>query len=61
MDKEMVIKQGVDFLIKGLGPLEAIRFMSISRERRMESFKRHRITEAQFSVEYLLPNSHVTG
>ena len=42
MDEEMVIKKGVDLLIKGLGPLEAIRFMSIPRERRMESVKRHR-------------------
>jgi hypothetical protein len=42
MDEEMIIKKGVDLLIKGLGPLEAIRFMSIPRERRMESVKRHR-------------------
>jgi hypothetical protein len=42
MNEEMVIKKGVDLLIKGLGPLEAIRFMSIPRERRMESVKRHR-------------------
>jgi hypothetical protein len=42
LDEEMVIKKGVDLLIKGLGPLEAIRFMSISQERRMESVKRHR-------------------
>jgi hypothetical protein len=47
MDEEMVIKKGVDLLVKGLGPLEALRFMSIPRERRMESVKRHRSWQKQ--------------
>ena len=51
MDEEMVIKKGVDLLIKGLGPLEAIRFMSIPRERRMESVKRHREWQKQLNKE----------
>lgn len=51
MDEEMVIKKGVDLLIKGLGPLEAIRFMSISRERRIESVKRHRVWQKQLHKE----------
>ena len=33
MDEESVLKKGVELLIKGLGPLEAMRFMNISRER----------------------------
>ena len=51
MDEEMVIKKGVDLLIKGLGPLEAIRFMSIPRERRMESVKRHREWQKHLNKE----------
>jgi hypothetical protein len=51
MNEEMVIKKGVDLLIKGLGPLEAIRFMSIPRERRMESVKRHREWQKHLNKE----------
>jgi len=51
MDEEMVIKKGVDLLIKGLGPLEAIRFMSISPERRTESVKRHREWQKHLNKE----------
>lgn len=43
MDEEIVIKKGVELLIKGLGPMEAIRFMSISKERKIDSVKRHRV------------------
>ncbi|MDO9558265.1 MAG: hypothetical protein Q7I89_01100 [Syntrophales bacterium] len=51
MDEEMVIKRGIDLLMKGLGPLEAIRFMNISRERRMESVKRHRKWQKHLNKE----------
>ena len=42
MDEESVIKKGVPVLIKELGPVEAIRFMSLPLKRRLESVKRHR-------------------
>ena len=42
MDEEAVIKKGVEALIKELGPMEAIRFMTIPKKKRMESVKRHR-------------------
>ena len=42
MDEELVLKKGVELLIKGLGPLEALRFMNLSRERKIDSVKRHR-------------------
>ncbi len=42
MDEELVLKKGVELLIKGLGPLEVIRFMGLSRERKINSVKRHR-------------------
>ncbi len=41
MDEEVVIKKGVDLLVKILGPMEAIRFMLFSKERKIDSFKRH--------------------
>jgi hypothetical protein len=42
MDEELMLKKGIELLIKGLGPLEAMRFMSLSRERKIDSVKRHR-------------------
>lgn len=51
MDEETVIRKGIDLLVKGLGPLEAMRFMDIPRERRMESVKRHRDWQKQLNRE----------
>jgi len=42
LDEEMVIKKGLEVLIKELGPVEAIRFINIPKKRRMESVRRHR-------------------
>lgn len=42
MDEELVIKKAVSALIKELGPIEAIRFISMPKKKRMESVKRHR-------------------
>jgi len=42
LDEELVIKKGIDALIKELGPVEAIRFINIPKKRRMESVRRHR-------------------
>lgn len=42
MDDELVMKKGVKLLINGLGPLEALRFLSFPREKRVETIKRHR-------------------
>jgi hypothetical protein len=42
LNEEATIKKGVDALVKALGPVEAMRFLSIPRERRQESVKRHR-------------------
>jgi hypothetical protein len=42
MDDEIVIKKGVDILIKELGPIEAIRFINIPKRKRMESVRRHK-------------------
>lgn len=42
MDEEDVIKKGIDALLAALGPVEAMRFISLPKKKRMESVKRHR-------------------
>lgn len=42
MDEELVIKRGIEALIRELGPVETNRFLSIPKHKRMESVKRHR-------------------
>jgi hypothetical protein len=39
MDEEVVIKKGIEVLIKELGPVETIRFITIPRRKRVESVK----------------------
>ena len=42
MDEEVVIKKGVDILVRELGPVEAMRFLCLPKHKRVESVKRHR-------------------
>ena len=42
LDEEATIRKGVDAIVRELGPVEAMRFLSLPRERRQESVKRHR-------------------
>lgn len=42
MDEEIVIKRGVRVLIKELGQVEALRFMTLPKKKRLESVRRHR-------------------
>lgn len=42
MNEEAVIKKAMDVLIEELGPMEAIRFITMPKKRRIESVKRHR-------------------
>ena len=42
MDEEVVIKRGVQALMKELGPVEALRFMNLPKKKRLESVRRHR-------------------
>ena len=37
-----LIKRGIEILLRELGNVNAIRFLSIPREKRVESVKRHR-------------------
>jgi len=51
MNEDNIIEKGVDLLIKGLGPVQAIRFMNISKEVKMESVKRHRLWQKQLDKD----------
>ena len=42
MDEDIVIKKAMEVLIKELGPVEAIRFITFPKIKRMESVRRHR-------------------
>ena len=42
MNEEVVIKKAMGILIKELGPVEAIRFITMPKIKRMESVRRHR-------------------
>lgn len=42
MDEDAVVKKAMEALIRELGPVEAIRFVTMSKKKRMESVKRHR-------------------
>jgi len=42
MDEEVVIKKAMEVLIKELGPVEAIRFINMPKQKRVESVRRHR-------------------
>ncbi len=46
-DEEQLITKAVDVLIKELGPVEASRFLTLTRKKRTESVKRHRQWQAQ--------------
>ena len=52
MDEESVIRKGIELLINGLGPLEAMRFMNLSRERKIDSIKRHRAWQKELNKDH---------
>jgi hypothetical protein len=51
MDEERLVSKAVDVLMKELGPVEAGRFFSLPRKRRIESVKRHRQWQGQLRRE----------
>ena len=50
-DEERLITRAVDVLVKELGPVEAGRFLSLSKKKRIESVKRHRKWQAKLKPE----------
>jgi len=51
MDEETVIKKAMQVLIKELGPVEAIRFITIPKSKRIENIKRHREWQKMLSKD----------
>lgn len=46
LSEDELIQRGLEALMKDLGPIEAMRFVALSRERRLESVQRHRQWQA---------------
>ena len=42
LDEEAIVKRAIDVLMKELGPIETVRFITVPKKKRMESVKRHR-------------------
>lgn len=42
LDEEVVIKKGMHALVSALGSMEAVRFMTLPREKWIDSVRRHR-------------------
>lgn len=51
MNEEEAIKKGIEALIKELGPVEAIRFITTPKRKRIESVKRHREWQKMLSKD----------
>lgn len=50
-DEEQLITKAVDVLVRELGLVEASRFLTLPRKKRMESVKRHRQWQAQLQQD----------
>jgi len=58
-DEEQLITKAVEVLIKELGPVDASRFLSLPKKKRMESVKRHRQWQTQLQQREFF--DHVFG
>ena len=47
VDEERLVTKAIDVLVKELGPVEASRFLSLPKKKRIESVKRHRQWQAK--------------
>jgi hypothetical protein len=54
MDEDVIIKKAIRALFEELGPIEAIRFITIPKTKRMESVKRHREWQMMLDKEKFL-------
>jgi hypothetical protein len=50
-DEEQLITKAVEVLVRELGPVEASRFLTLPRKKRMESVKRHRQWQTQLQQD----------
>ena len=51
LPEDELIERGLAALIKALGPIETMRFLTLPRPRRIESVKRHRQWQATLDRE----------
>ena len=51
MDEERMVKKAIKALIGELGPIEANRFISMPKKKRIESVKRHREWQKQLDED----------
>ena len=56
IDEEQLVAKAVEVLIKELGPVEASRFLSLPKEKRLESVKRHRQWQSQLNKDEFFDN-----
>jgi len=54
LPEEELIERGLAALIKALGPVEAMRFLTLPRPRRIESVRRHRRWQATLNRDQFL-------
>lgn len=51
LDEEVMVKKAVKVLFSELGPIEANRFISMPRKKRIESVRRHREWQKNLSKD----------
>ncbi len=66
LPKEELIERALTALLEALGPVEAMRFLSLPRSRRLESVKRHRqwqatLDQTKFFEQVFGPSKHEIG
>jgi hypothetical protein len=49
--EDELVKRGLNALMKALGPIETVRFLTMPRAERLESVKRHRQWQATLDQE----------
>jgi len=53
MPEEQLIAMAIDLLMEKLGPVETSRFLSLPREKRIDSVKRHRLWQSRLAKDEL--------
>jgi len=51
LTEEQLIAKAIDLLVEKLGPVETSRFLSLPREKRIESVRRHRLWQSKLEKE----------
>lgn len=51
LPEDKMIRRGLEALMSALGPVEAIRFLTLPRQRRLESVRRHQQWQASLDQE----------